>query len=29
MVNLHPQMLKSKHLNKGVLLSDKWGVLQY
>jgi len=28
MVNLHPQMLKSKHLNKGVLLSNKWGVLR-
>jgi hypothetical protein len=29
MVNLQPQMLNSKHLNKGVFLSNKWGVLHY
>jgi hypothetical protein len=29
MVNLHRQMLNSKHLNKGVFLSNKGGVLQF
>ena len=29
MVISHTQMLNQKHLNKGVFLSNKWGVLQF